>query len=239
MKSAVIVYEDAYHEELHALVKALRRDLGHPGVILEPSTVRGAGGFVTEVPRILRTPLKQTKAPPERVVCLADADEPGGLAPGAAAPPAPGSPQEIETWLTRLETDWQKHLADEGHLDGAAVARLRVVCLRWSKESLLVASPSALVALANGGGEVAKVEAVLGACSPDPRQITDDADFLLRYRKPQRCLDQIVRAVFDRGYKKGRDDEDLLRERVRPDAERRGEVLRRSPDLGRLLDALS
>jgi hypothetical protein len=35
----VIAYEDAYHEELHRLVKALRRDRGLPGLILEAQPV--------------------------------------------------------------------------------------------------------------------------------------------------------------------------------------------------------
>ena len=74
MRSIVIAYEDDYHEELHLLVKAMRRDRGLPEMLVEGRPVRGTGNFVHEAPRLLRTPLKQTKLPPDRVVCLADAD---------------------------------------------------------------------------------------------------------------------------------------------------------------------
>ena len=87
MSSIVIAYEDDYHEELHLLVKALRRDRGLPGLVLEGRPVRGTGNFVHEAPSLLRLPLKQTKLPPDRVVCLADADRPQNLVPGAPSPP--------------------------------------------------------------------------------------------------------------------------------------------------------
>lgn len=50
MSSIVIAYEDDYHEELHLLIKALRRDRGLPGLILEGRPVRGTGKFGHEVP---------------------------------------------------------------------------------------------------------------------------------------------------------------------------------------------
>jgi hypothetical protein len=43
VRSIVIAYEDDYHEELHLLVKAMRRDLGLPEMIVEGRPVRGTG----------------------------------------------------------------------------------------------------------------------------------------------------------------------------------------------------
>jgi hypothetical protein len=61
VRSIVIAYEDKYFEELHRLIKRLRVDHGLPGLCLEPRSVQGTGGFINEVPKLLRTPLKQTK----------------------------------------------------------------------------------------------------------------------------------------------------------------------------------
>lgn len=111
MSSIVIAYEDDYHEELHLLVKALRRDRGLPGMILEGRPVFGTGNFVHEAPRLLRTPLKQTKLPPDRVVCLGDADRPQNLLPGAQPAPDEADGTALEQWViacsgTRASALW-------------------------------------------------------------------------------------------------------------------------------------
>jgi len=46
-------------------------------------------------------------------------------------------------------------------------------------------------------------------------------------------------AIDNRMYKKGRDDEDLLRGHVNPREDRRSQVLRRVPDLDRVLASLA
>jgi hypothetical protein len=55
LQSAIIVYEDTFYEGLHSLVKALRGDSGSPAMILEATTVRGSGGFASEVPKLPQT----------------------------------------------------------------------------------------------------------------------------------------------------------------------------------------
>jgi len=237
VKSIVVAYEDKYCNELHLLVKALRRDAGAPAMILEPRSVRGTGRFANEVPRILRDRLKQTKLPPDRVVCLGDADRPQNLVPDAE--PAPqGDAQAVENWVLALEQSWRAILISEAHISDTDSERLRVVCLRWSKESLLVACTDALRAYALERERRDALDAVLNTCEPCPTKL-DDAEFSQRYRKPGRCLDDVFGAIDNRRYKKGRDDEDLLRDQIRPSQERREEVLRRCPDLRRLLAALA
>jgi hypothetical protein len=236
MKSLVIAYEDDYHEELHLLIKALRNERGLPGVILEGRPVRGTGNFVNEVPRLLRASLKQTKRPPDRVVCLADADSPQNLVPGALPAPSGASSAELEQWVVAFETSWRAHLVSTCPLSAAQASRLFVCCFRWSKESLLVACPEAL--LDHAGTRRAAIEALLKQCAPDPTSLAD-AEFVAKYRSPDRCLDQVFQTLDGRNYKKGRDDEDLLRDRLKPDPTRRAEVLRRCPDLERLLTLLA
>lgn len=235
VRSIVIAYEDKYFGELHLLIKRLRADHSLPGVCLESSSVQGTGGFINEVPKLLRTKLKQTKSPPERLVCLADADRPRDLVPDA--PPAPDESGALEQWVLELEASWKDRLAREARLADEAVARLRVCCLRWSKESLLLASPDALLDYATKHESQGQVKSLLGACVPCPTTLADD-EFALRYRKPGTCMDKVLHAVKGRNYKKGRDDEDILRDQISPHEGRRAELLKRCPDLGRLLREL-
>lgn len=51
-------------------------------------------------------------------------------------------------------------------------------------------------------------------------------------------MKRVIRAIHDRPYKKGVDDEDLLRLRIRADATHRARLAARAPDLQRLLAAL-
>lgn len=59
------------------------------------------------------------------------------------------------------------------------------------------------------------------------------------FRRPDECMDQVVREIAGRKYKKSRDDEDILARHIKPSDARRAEVLRRCPDLERLLAALA
>lgn len=232
MKSVVVAYEDQYCEELHRLVKALRRDAGQPGLVLEPRAVRGTGNFADEVQKLLRLPLKQTKQPPDRVVCVADGDRPQNLVPTGAAAPTSSSADILEQWVIDFEKSWKDFLVQRAQLGERDAARLFVVCLRWSKESLLTASPEALVDRA--GERRSEIESFLNTCDPRPESLPDE-DFMRHYRTPQACLDKVFERIAGRRYKKGRDDEDLLRDWVSPHPDRRARLLRRCPDLTRLL----
>lgn len=236
-RGVVVAYEDLYHEQLHGLIKALHRDAGRPGIILESATVKGTGGFVADVPLLLRTALKQTRRPPDRLVCLADADRPQNLVTGAPAAPRGDDPEALRRWVLELETAWKNRLVAEGHLAVDTAARLEVVCLRWSKESVLVSCPAALLAYAHAGVDRDRVTAELEACTPNPMALAD-GDFAVRYRNPSVCMRSIITTMRGRKYKKGLHDEDILRDHIAPDKNRRAEVLKRCPDLGRLLDEL-
>lgn len=232
MKSVVLAYEDQYCEELHRLIKALRRDAGQPGLILEPRAVRGTGNFAEEVQKLLRLPLKQTRRPPDRVVCVADGDRPRNLAPTGVAAPLEGSSETLEQWVIDFEKSWRDFLVARARLTDQDAERLFVVCIRWSKESLLVASPDAL--LDRAGERRGELESLLRACDPSPESLPDE-EFVHRYRTPQGCLDRVFQRIAGRRYKKGRDDEDLLRDTISPHPDRRARLLKRCPDLARLL----
>ncbi len=237
MRSIIIAYEDAYCEALHGLIKRLRVDHGMPGLVLEPRTVRGTGGFVNEVPKLLRSPLKQTKRPPDLLVCLADADRPQNLVPNAPPAPTNDDKEALVKWALDLEKSWLDYLVQKSPIPADSAERLRVICLRWNKESLFLASPDALLDHALKYEHHAQVKSLLDSCSPCPTTLADE-DFILRYRKPEGCMNAVFQAVKSRNYKKGLDDEDLLRDQISPNEVRRAQVLKRCPDLGRLLHEL-
>ncbi|MCC6553811.1 MAG: hypothetical protein IT372_12425 [Polyangiaceae bacterium] len=171
-------------------------------------------------------------------MCLADADRPQNLVPDAPKAPSSDDKDALEQWVIGLEKAWFDSLVREAHLAGDATARLRTLCLRWSKESLLIASPDALLDQALQRERRGEVESLLNACTPCPTTLASE-DFILRYRRPDDCMDKVFQAIEGRRYKKGRDDEDLLRDRISPDEARRAQVLERCPDLGRLLRELA
>ncbi|MBK8691127.1 MAG: hypothetical protein IPN17_02165 [Deltaproteobacteria bacterium] len=109
-----------------------------------------------------------------------------------------------------------------------------MACLLWNKESLLIACPDALEDFA--GEDRAAVTTHLATCQPrwrrDRRGVLDDVS------KPARCLDAVLQVAQQRRYKKGRDDEDLLRDHIARVDARRQKLLARSPDLIRLIDLI-
>lgn len=237
MKTVVIAFEDQYYEELYKLIKRLRRDRGLPGIALFGRSVRGTGGLARELPRLLRMPPGEAKILPDLVVCLGDADKPGNLVPGAAG--APGEERGAQdAWIAEFERVWLASLLRTGAIAAQDHERVRVVCMRWNKESVLIAGPDALLERAEQRGRRGAVEKLLDECVPVPGTLADD-EYCVRYRTPQRCLDRVFQALEDRNYKKGRDDEDLLRDHISPDPGHRGRLLRRCPDLGRLLGVLT
>lgn len=232
MKSVVLAYEDSYCDELHRLIKAPRRDAGQPALILEPRPIRGTGNFAEEVQKLLRLPLSQTRQPPDRVVCVADADSPQNLVPTGAATPSMVDASALDRWLIDFEKSWKDFLVERARLTEQDIERLFVVCIRWCKESLLIASPDALIERA--GERRNAVESLIASCVPCPDSIAEE-DFVRHYRRPVHCLDRIFKEIEGRSYKKGRDDEDLLRDAITRYPERRARLLRRCPDLVRLL----
>lgn len=239
MNTVIVAYEDKYCAQLHLLVKRLRKDRHAVPLIIEPWPVKGTGNFARDVPFLLRKPLPKLKLP-DRLVCVSDADRPGNLVPGAAAAPGTGERASLDAWVVELETAWHKHLVKEGRLAEAEAAKLRTVCLRWNKESLLIACPEALSAHAGKFERNLATEALFAACKPSPYELADAA-FVTAYRNPEKCMDLVLQRIDGRNYKKGRDDEDILREQILAEGAqaRRDMLWRRCPDLDRLLAAIA
>ena len=145
MKTVVLAFEDQYYPELFALIKRLRRDRGLEGMALFGTSVRGTGGFINEVPTLLRIPPGQANVLPDLVVCLADADRPGNLMPGASNAPITDDGRTLDEWVLQFEGAWREYLLQTARISPQDHVRVTTVCLRWSKESLLVASPDALL----------------------------------------------------------------------------------------------
>lgn len=238
MKTVVLAFEDQYYEELFTLIKRLRRDQGLAGMVLFGTSVRGTGGFINEVPKLLRIPPGQASVLPDLVVCLADADRPGNLLPGAADSPISDDGRALDEWVTQFEGAWREYLLTTARISPQDHVRVTTVCLRWSKESLLVASPDVLLEHAAKRERRAEVQTILDQCRPSPIGLADQ-EYSLRYRSPEDCLNQIFAAIEGRSYKKGRHDEDLLRDYISRDPGHRGRLLRRCPDLARLLAVLT
>lgn len=237
MTTIVIAYEDTNCEQLHILIKGLRKDLGlalHP---LELRSVHGTGGYINEVPRLLRTPLKLSHAPPappDRVICLADADRPGNLVPSESRP----DQGALDEWIVAFEQRWLEHLVRRCPVAAHDRDRLRTICIRWSQESLFVAVPDILLRHAHKRDRGDQVQTLLDECIPAPQSLPDE-DFSTHYRAPQQCMDRYFQTIEGRKYKKGRDDEDLLRTYINPERANRSQVLKRCPDLARLLRELA
>jgi hypothetical protein len=235
--STLILYEDKYYETLHALIKRLRRERGAAPTVLEASSVRGDGGFARELGPALGRKLSSTRQRPDRVICVADADRPENLV-GDAAPRAPDGADrdELDRWVRDLEGRWLERLRRDAKLDDEQLSRTRVGCLRWSKESVVIASPGVLERYA--GDRRSELQALLSRCEPDPRTVPDE-EFLGAYdRSPARCVDAVVERVRGERYKKGRHDEDILSLYLDGDRASRDRAYARLPDLARLIDAV-
>lgn len=239
LRSIVVAYEDQYCDALHLFLKNLRRDHGAAGIVLEARPVGGTGNFTREAPKHLRLPLAQTKTPPDRVVCLGDADKPTNLTADAPVRPVEASTAALDAWILDLERTWRTSLIRGAKLSDPDAARLSTVCLRWNKESLLIACPDALVSYAQKlGGDAAVRTWLTTRCDPDPHHVLD-REYTSTYRRPDQCMGDVIRQFAGRSYKKGRDDEDILKQHVIPDPQRRAQVLARCPDLARLVAELA
>lgn len=228
-----IVYEDSYYESLDKLVRRVRRDsTDAPDLLLECVSAQGAGGFLEEARKALRAPMQSTKQRPDAVVLIADGDQPKNLVPNAAKAPSNTSSEQLNSWATTLESQWKDSLVKNG-LGG----NLHTFVLCWSKESLLIAATNAL--LERAGTQANAVQEVFNACKPQSPLTVSDEMFTSTFTTPTDCLHSVFRALEQRNYKKGRDDEDLLRNHITPSAPHRSQVLQRCPDLLRLAELLN
>lgn len=225
-----LMFEDEYCKTLQWLVVELCSDQltasgGDANVELpEAMTARGDRGFCNHLGFALGHPLAQTKAPPSRVIAIADADRPQNLVPGFRS--APGGSAD-DAWVTDLESQWRARLVSDSRV-AEHEARLRVCVLRWNKESILIAARSVLLRRKRG-----RVQTVLDACSPTYDDATA-AGFTQTFRDPAACMNRVSQCLERRSYNKGTLGNDLTRE-IALDPVARREVSERCPDLRRMV----
>lgn len=231
-----LVFEDEYCKTLQELVVALCNDrislrASDEGVdSIELPTAMTAGGdrnFANVLGPALGRPLAETRERPELVVAIADADRPDNLVSGFRA--APGGSAD-DAWLVDLEARWFDALCTDPRVSPHQ-ARLRTCVLRWNKESVLIAARPILLNRKRGAAQ-----SVLDGCVPAYESVADD-NFTATYRDPAGCMDRVAQALFGRGYRKGREGNDLTRE-IAWSSEARNDVWRRCPDLRRLVEII-
>jgi hypothetical protein len=135
--------------------------------------------------------------PIEHLICVADADRAHECC-AAQNPVAVASP--TADWLDQANALWTAKLR------AAATTmpeRVHGRFLRWSQESLLIAAHDVTEALAAlGCRDRGRLEKHLAACSPSPLSIAD-VDFADAFRKPERCLEDMLKATGTHVPKKG------------------------------------
>ncbi len=95
-------------------------------------------------------------------------------------------------WLAEANDRWTAKLRAVATV---APERIHGRFLRWSQESLLIAAHDVDQALASlGCRDPSRVRKHLQACSPSPLS-TPDADFADCFRKPERCLGDMLKAA--------------------------------------------
>lgn len=236
MRSIVVIFEDEYCDDLFHLLKTIRtKDLAMPSVAIHgPMSAKGTGGFAAELNRVLplrfpRGPLPASAA--DIVICVADADRPANLIGKAAADAiAKREPSMGLSWVLELERLWLNDL--QSKVRPGSSPQLATCCLRWSKESLLIAGLTTLREYCDDHRR-SLFDDELTRCKPsNPQSITDES-FVSTFRDPQGCIHRITMAGRDKPYKKGIDDAALLNEIRRNDPERAC-VAARCPDIVRL-----
>lgn len=234
--NVLIAYEDAYHAAFDVAVrrarpKAVARQLVHHAV----EGVDAFPGFVErDWPRFRDVGFPIPGKPkPERLVCVADADV---VVAHRGLAISPGLARGSDAWLDAVDAAFTAQL--RGQL-AQNPDEVHGIAVRWSYESLVIASVGvdpALSRLAGLNGQVdpKKLSDFLGQCKPDPRTTTDFSVF----GNPQGCLEQLARNQGWKLFKKGDDRKDqaveelsrnhlpLLLQRV-PDLQRIGALLNR------------
>lgn len=205
MSRILVVWEDRFHDKLDLCMKRMLRHLGLAPPALFFDRVLGYGGFEPYVKeswpeaahRGLVRPGNRSGGPIDQLICIADADRAHECC-AAQNPASVAGPTAI--WLAGANDLWTAKLR------AAATTkpeRIHGLFLRWSQESLLIAAhdvPEALAAL--GCRDQGRLAKHLAACSPSPLSVAD-ADFADRFRKPERCLEDMLKASGARVPKKG------------------------------------
>lgn len=198
----LVCWEDRYHGKLDlCLRRAVQMLEAPPELRLFFDDVRGNGGFEPYLkqdwPKAVRVGLPKSQGPMDALLFVADADRVQQCAAVAPPPPAPASTQ---AWLDAANQAWTERLRAAAPL---AAERVHGRFLRWNQESLLIAGhdhPRALSCL--GCREPSGVLRYLQRCAPNPAEVSD-ALFVDQFRKPGRCLQELLAAGKAAPLKKG------------------------------------
>ena len=211
MTNVLVVWEDRFHAKLDLCLKRTLRHLGVPPPVLCFDKVLGYGGFKSYVeaswPEAAHRGLVRTSnrsgGPIHHLVCVADADRAHECCAVDNPTTVAGS---TAAWLAEANERWTAKLRATAT---TAPERIHGRFLRWSQESLLIAAHDVDQALAPlGCRDLGRVRKHLQACSPSPLS-TPDAEFADSFRKPERCLEDMLKAAGASIPKKGavsRDD---------------------------------
>jgi hypothetical protein len=232
MTNVLVCWEDRFHQELD---RCLRRALRHTGLLSPPQLYSidcgGNGGFVPYIKRTwaiaVTRGLPKTAGAIDYLVCVADADR--------ASKCCDIEPAEAITadWIGRANHAWTTKLRTAATM---APERISGQFLRWNQESLLIAAHDVEETLtALGCRNRSLVTKHLQGCSPSPLQIADAA-FVDHFRKPERCLEDMLKAAGVSLPKKGTPPRGDALEAASKHAIDR--LCARVPDLAALADAI-
>jgi hypothetical protein len=231
-RAVLLVWEDQYYDKLNRLIRRVRLDMGGPPrLVLISESAQGNGNFARYVTQRLvrRSPTGQP--PPVFVIALADADRYATLVPRFQPPP--DGRRDQARWSRQLRREWTTQLRQAAQAGGVAEpTRLFGLPLRWSRESVAIASLSALQEWAG-----TDIDPFLSKCKPDPRGLPS-WDFAHTYRTPSNCLQSLAKTAKKRPFKKGADAEDILASLIENPSQRQ-EVLTRVPELRLLARCLN
>lgn len=205
MSKILVVWEDRFSTKLDLCLKRALRHLGLSSPALFFDKVLGYGGFGSYVaeswPEAVRHGLalaaNKSGGPIDHLVCVADADRAHEC---CSVDNPSGVSGPTSAWIDGANERWTQKLRETAT---AAPDRVHGRFLRWSQESLLIAAHDVDPSLAAlGCRDRARVEKHLRACSPSPFAITD-GEFADTFRRPERCLEDMLKAAGARVPKKG------------------------------------
>ncbi len=205
MTNVLVVWEDRFHAKLNLCLKRALRHLGVPPPVLFFNKVLGYGGFKSYVeaswPEAANRGLVRTSnrsgGPIHHLVCVADADRAHECCDVDNPTKVAGT---TSAWLAQGNERWTAKLRATAT---TAPERIHGRFLRWSQESLLIAAHDVDPALASlGCRNAGLVRKHLQTCIPSPLT-TPDADFADSFRKPERCLEDMLKAAGTSIPKKG------------------------------------
>lgn len=196
MTRILVLWEDkSYRMADRCLRRTLRSllDAGTQPPELFHDTVHGNGGFEPllkrDWPIAMQKGLSNRSGPIEQLICIADADRASSI---CSIESPPSFPQSTDDWVARANHSWTTKLRSNAPL---APERIHGHFLRWSLESLLIALhdvDSVLSKLACHNRE--GLTRYLASCEPRPTKVVDK-EFVERFRKPQKCLDNMQDAA--------------------------------------------